>query len=62
MLKNVTSLNPSIKTNFIKLDYDSLGKEDLQSASLIVQDFRIAPKMVLSSYFCDPDKQQDEKI
>ena len=56
MFKNVSALNQSVKTEFVKVNYDEMQKEELLITSQIVSDFWIAPKVVLFSEFGDPDK------
>lgn len=45
-----------VKMNVIWLDFDAIGKEEVMTAAMIVHDFWIAPKAILFSSLCDPEK------
>lgn len=45
-----------VKMNIIWLDFDAIGKEEVMTAAMIVHDFWIAPKAILFSSLCDPEK------
>lgn len=56
LCEDVSLLIWRIKTDQIKLNIDTLEKDELTIASMILQDFWIAPKILINSEFGDPEK------